>query len=198
MQPSYPLAWPPGWPRTPKYERTPGAFKMPPGKTRVELKYELDRMGASNVVINSNVMTRADGLPYVKQPQTDDPGVVLYFVLDGSEVCIPCDRWATLDANLRAIGMAVAAIRGLDRWGTGQMVKAAFAGFTALPASATGGTPVRPKRNWYDVLGVPQFAPPELVKAAYNIAVKKAHPDGGGTQEDFDEVLTAFKEANGG
>lgn len=197
MTPSYPLAWPPGWPRTNKHDRTTGPFKMPPGKVRYELNRELAMLGAKNVIVNSNVMTRADGLPYAKQPNTEDPAVVLYFTLDGNEVCIPCDRWSSVDSNLRAIGMAVEAIRGMERWGTGQMVRAAFSGFTALPAGASSGTPVVPDEPWYDVLGVSPNAEDDLIEAAYKVAIKKAHPDTGGTVERFHRIQKAYKEARG-
>jgi hypothetical protein len=46
------------------------------------------------------------------------------------------------------------------------MVDAAFQGFTAIPASASGGIPVRPKRPWYEVLGVAPDAPREVLEAA--------------------------------
>jgi hypothetical protein len=50
--------------------------------------------------------------------------------------------------------------------GDRQMVHAAFQGFTAIPASATDGIQVRPKRPWYEVLGVSRDAPPEVIEAA--------------------------------
>jgi hypothetical protein len=192
LTPSYPLAWPPGWPRTEEWRRTIGPFKMPPGKTRYELKRELEMLGATGITINSNVMTRADGLPYAKQPRVDDPGVVLYFRLEDNEVCIPCDRWSSIDANLRAIGMAVEAIRGMERWGTGQMVKAAFSGFTAIPANASAG--LRPRRPWHEVLGVSADAPREVVEAAGKAMQRKTHPDAGGSDTAFKEVQDAIEE----
>jgi hypothetical protein len=196
MIPAYPLQWPTGWPRTASLDRRIGMFKMPAGKTRYLLSRELELLGAQDVVVSSNIMVRADGMPYARQPQVDDPGVVLYFMLDGAEVSIPCDRWSSVDANLRAIGMAIEAIRGMERWGTGQMVKAAFRGFAALPASASSGTPVRPHRAWWDVLQVSRDAPKDLVTVAYKLARRNAHPDmNGGSEELFNEVQQAYKEA---
>jgi DnaJ domain len=192
---SFPLQWPTGWPRTASHLRKAGPFKMPPGKVRYELNRELAMLGARGVVISSNVMTRADGLPYAKQPRTEDSGVVLYFTLDGNEVSIPCDRWSSIDSNLRAIGMAVEAIRGMERWGTGQMVKAAFRGFTALPASASSGTSIVPQQPWYDVLGVSPEAPMEVVDAAYKAMQRKTHPDIGGSNDAFLRVQKAYEEA---
>ena len=47
---------------------------------------------------------------------------------------------------------------------TGEMVDAAFYSFTAIPASASGGTPVRPKRPWHEVLGVSADAPRQVIE----------------------------------
>jgi hypothetical protein len=43
------------------------------------------------------------------------------------------------------------------------MVDAAFQGFTAIPASASAGIQVRPKRPWHEVLGVAPDAPREVI-----------------------------------
>ena len=47
-------------------------------------------------------------------------------------------------------------------------------------------------KNPYDTIGVPPDATPEQVKAAYRQTVKKAHPDAGGTGEQFREVQKAW------
>jgi len=168
---------------------------MPPTKIRRELDRELSLLGAEHVVISSNVATRRDGMPYANQKRPDDPGVVLYFTRNGTDVCIPCDRWVDVDANLRAIGKTVEAIRGIERWGAGDLVDAAFNGITnkALPANViiTPST----KRAWYEVLEVSQSASPEIVRAAFRQKALKAHPDHGGTDEAFQEVQEALREA---
>lgn len=190
---SYPLTWPIGWPRTKDWDRKSGPFQMPAGKTRSLLSRELALLGAENVVISSNIMTRRDGLPYARQPQPDDPGVCLYFTLHGKELSMPCDRWATVDANLRAIGMAVQAIRGMDRWGTGQMVDAAFSGFTALPAGED--QPGNPSLPWHEVLQVSPDASSDVIRAAYRSLAMKYHPDQGGDLAKFVELQKAYGEA---
>jgi hypothetical protein len=43
---------------------------------------------------------------------------------------------------------------------------AASQGFTAIPASASSGIQVRPKRPWHEVLGVVRDAPREVIEAA--------------------------------
>ena len=196
---AYPLQWPIAWPRTDERQREWGNLnKMPAGKIRMELLHELELLKAEDVVISSNVAVRRDGLPYANQRQPDDPGVVLYFKRNGADVCIPCDRWNKVDANLRAIGKTVEAIRGIERWGAGDLIDAAFSGITnkALPANVIV-TPYT-KRAWYEVLEVSQSASPEIVKAAYRQKALKAHPDHGGSPEAFQEVQDALKESGYG
>lgn len=195
MNDAYPLQWPIAWPRTPDHKRDWGNLnKMPSNKVRKDLMNELGLLGATRVVISSNVAIRKDGLPYAGQ-RPEDPGVVLYFTRNGTDVCIPCDRWMTVDANLRAIGKTVEAIRGIERWGAGDLVDAAFNGITnkALPANVIV-TPYQ-ARPWYEVLEVAQTASPEVVKAAYRQKMLKAHPDHGGSESEFHEVQKAFKES---
>lgn len=50
----------------------------------------------------------------------------------------------------------------------------------------------KPKRDPYQVLGVGRDAAAGDIKGAHREAVKRAHPDKGGTAEEFAEVQTAF------
>jgi len=152
---------------------------------------ELRKLGATSVVISSNMELRKDGLPYSAQRRLDDPGVAVYFarLVDGRTVqqCIPCDRWTTVEENLRAIALSVAALRGLERWGAKSMVDAAFAGFKALPERA-GGVP------WWNVLGCEPDASEDRIRDCYRCEAMDRHPDKGGTHEAFIELQRAFRE----
>jgi hypothetical protein len=53
------------------------------------------------------------------------------------------------------------------------MVDAAFQGFTAIPASASAGIQVRPKRPWHEVLRVAPDAPREVIEAAGKVMQRK-------------------------
>lgn len=189
---TYPLRWPVGWPRT-DYTIV-GKFRVSREKALKDLVYELEYIDASNVVISTNHELRVDGQPR-RDRWPDDHGVALYFTRNGKEVCIPCDKFASIDANIRAIGVTLTILRQLERYGTSQMVDAAFAGFTAIPAYATSGTPIVPPQPWYDVLHVAPDAPDYIVEAAYKGAMKNSHPDTGGSQERFEAVQRAYQEA---
>lgn len=189
---TYPLQWPTGWPRTAAGARRYGNFQMHGSRTRSLLLRELSLLRATDVAVSSNVAIRRDGLPYANQSRPDDPGVVLYFKRKGQEIAIPCDRWATVDKNLRAIGMTVEAIRGLERWGTDQIVNAAFQGFTALPERVIV-TPYT-ARPWHEVLEVSPSASEPVIRSAYKQRLHVTHPDHGGSDSEFHEVQRAWEE----
>jgi hypothetical protein len=69
---------------------------------------------------------RGAGRPYVGQ-RISDSGAAVYFTRKGRDQCIACDKWDSVRDNLHAIGKTIEALRGIDRWGTGEMVDAAFA-----------------------------------------------------------------------
>jgi hypothetical protein len=124
-----------------------------------------------------------------------DTGVAVYFTRKSREQAIACDEWDSIGDNLQAVAKTIEALRGIDRWGTGEMVDAAFQGFTAIPASASAGIQVRPKRRWYEVLGVSPDAPREVIEAAGKAMQRKTHPDAGGSDADFQDVQDAIGEA---
>lgn len=197
MKPSYPLLWPVGWKRTeyPESSRfTPGSVYQESG----EVWHQLDLLGASDVVITSNMKYRADGLPYANQPRIPDTGIAVYFKLSGEEQCIPCDKWYSLEENLRAIAKTIEALRGLERWGAKDMVNAAFRGFKALPASIIMGEGQR--RAWHEVLQVSSDADQSIIKAAYRNLAARYHPDNVDTGDSvkFEEVQRAYNEIKEG
>lgn len=186
----YPLAWPVGVARTASPRRSP--FDTSESVARNGLTNELRLMNASGVVITTNMEIKANGHPYANQ-RIMDTGVAVYFNRQGQQQCIACDRWNTIRDNIQAIRKTVEALRGIERWGTGEMVDAAFQGFTALPAQASAGS--RPRRQWYEVLSVAPSAPREVIEAARKTLLRKNHPDLGGNPVDFEEIERAYQEA---
>ena len=129
---------------------------------------ELQRLGARNAVISTNVELRQDGLPYSNRRRPDDPGVAVYFMYEGRQQCIPCDRWLSVEENLRAVWKSIEALRSLERWGAKSFVDAAFTGFAALPAPGSA-------RAWWDVLGVSQHATVDEINAAWREKARQSH-----------------------
>ena len=60
---------------------------------------------------------------------------------------------------MQAIAKTIEALRGINRWGTGDMMEAAFKGFSALPAPDTN-------KPWREVLDTPQCVNIETARGA--------------------------------
>jgi hypothetical protein len=63
------------------------------GRARDGLLHEVCLLGATNVVISTNVPTRGDGLPYSDERRLDDPGVAVYFTFNKEQVVMCCPVW---------------------------------------------------------------------------------------------------------
>lgn len=191
MTDAYPLQWPPSWPRTerPTWSR----FEATQAKAQRGIIRELRLLGATNIVISTDIPLRRDGLPYSGRRAPEDQGVAVYFTLNGNQQCIPCDKWRTIAENMRAIEKTIEALRGLERWGAKEMVNAAFRGFKALPESIIMGE--HTARAWWEVLEVSQEASPDVIRAAYKSLLHTRHPDKGGSQWEFEELQKAYREA---
>jgi hypothetical protein len=151
-------------------------------------------MGATDIIISSNMQYRLDGVPHTRQ-SVRDTGVAVYFKHNGEEQCIPCDSWFTLEENLRALAKTIEAMRGIERWGGEALMNAAFSGFKQLPPSTiVTPPPDREKRPWWVVLGVDRDADVPTIKQAYRRAQATSHPDAGGSSYDFQEVQSAYEE----
>jgi hypothetical protein len=187
----YPLQWPEGWKRT-TYRGVP-KFTGQFSRDRDSALWQLNKRGAANAVITSDLPTRNDGLPYANAT-CSDPGIAVWWIEKQKEQVIACDRWRTVAQNMRAIVLSLEALRGLDRWGSSQMVERAFAGFAALPP---GGAERVTVLNWRHVFGFADLAQPPLssVKAAYRDLIRVVHPDAGGSHERAAEVNAALAEA---
>lgn len=188
MTTAFPLAWPDGWPRTPETQRQRNSpFKVESNKCRRELMDELRRLGASNVVISSDVPVRQDGSPYADAARRiiRNPGVALYFTLNGRQMVMARDKFERVEDNLRSIGLAIEAIRAVERHGGATMMERAFAGFAALP----------PPRSPFDVLGVPPTASIDDIERAFKTKARRAHPDAGGSTALMAELNAARDQA---
>ena len=143
---SFPLQWPAGYPRT---ARPASNFRFYPSTLAGEikrLKDELYRMNARAIVISTNIPVKNDGNPYSTYSKPADTAVAVYFTVDNKAMALCCDKWNTVEANLRALVMSVDAMRGLDRLGVSEIMNRAFMGFKVLPEKAASFP-------WWEVLG---------------------------------------------
>lgn len=204
---AYPLTWPRGKSRTPWDARKRSNFSRRESQmvfrdgtyshTRSDKKYlsiadatrrltdELDRLGAKNPIISTNLDLRKDGLPRSGQPEPRDPGVAVYFKLDGEPVVLAVDKFSKVADNLAAIAAHINASRAVERYGVGTL-KEIFRGFTALPGATA-------PMDWRTVLNNPQSLD-QAVRAYYHLA-KIRHPDKGGSTALMAELNAAIAKA---
>lgn len=190
---AFPLCWPERRPRIPRDQRrTNGQFKTSFAAARDACMLEIKRLGGSQVIVSSNVPLKRDGQPQAvdwgKALPTDN-AVAVYFRRNGKELCFACDRWAHVQDNMHAISLTIEALRGIARWGTGDMMEAAFRGYAALPGvGETGGA------KWWEVLGVTINATFEQGRDAYRKKAMELHPDQGGSTEEFIKLQAAWQQ----
>jgi hypothetical protein len=182
---AYPLKWPEGYPRTKFTSKS--KFHASFSSARDGIISELRLMGATLPIISSNIALRKDGLPYSGMAQPADKGIAVYFVYKKKQHVLACDRWNKVEDNLRAVELAISAMRGLERWGVSQIMERAFSGFAALPAPEEDG--------WWSVLGVPKNVSLDVAELAYKAKIRYAHPDAGGSAEVAAKINRAIAQA---
>lgn len=182
---AYPLAWPVGRPRSKK--KSVDRFDVSFARARDAAAYEVRLLGGKSLVISSNVPLKQNGMPSANFNTPDDNGVAVYFEYKGKQMCFACDRWSRVTANMQAIAKTIEALRGISRWGTGDMMEAAFTGFAALPA------PGNTTFGWRHILEVdPTESRYEFVEQSYKRLRSQAHPDRGGNVERFSAIQNAW------
>lgn len=181
---AYPLYWPEGRPKT--KDRSRARFNTTFAKSRDELMVELSRLGAIEIILSSNIRLRSDGLPYAGEKEPKDPAIAVYFKHKGKQYCFASDRWDRAKDNMHAIKLTVEAVRGIERWGTSDMMEQAFKGFQALPSG---------QDEWWVVLGIPRNATPEQIKDAMRAQARVHHPDCGGSDHMMAKINEAYQKA---
>lgn len=189
--PASPLQWPAGWKRISRDQRTTARFgKASRSLTIAEavdrVRAELSRMRVrdDDLVINSDLKLRLDGLPMSNQREPEDPGVVVYWRDNGNMRCMAIDRYDRVADNLAAIAATLDAMRAIERHGGAEILNRAFTGFAAIEH--------QPTKAWHVVLGVAENADDEHVRTAYRRARSAFHPDRGGDVETFNAVQQAW------
>lgn len=177
--PAFPLSWPSGRGRTRYPEKS--RFRVALVHAIKHVQEEVRRLGGSGLIISSNLQLRRDGLPYANNIQPDDRGVAVYFTYKKRAMCFACDRWRNVADNVWSIALTIDALRGIDRWGSGDMLQQAFTGFVALPA------PEQP----FQVLGVAASATRDDIEAAYRRLAMQHHPDRGGNADAMARINAA-------
>lgn len=204
-----PLTWPNHWKRTPASKRIRSRFHrnlrnqdaynyrnsrgITIGEATTFTMEQLRLMGLCrpDIIISTNLKCRLDGLPYANQKEPPDPGVSVWWrkqTKKGHRV-IAIDIYDRAADNLYAIGKTLEAMRGIERWGGGEILERTFTGFTALPAP--DGHEVKDDTWAMDVLGATGSETNGELKNLWKAARWRAHPDKGGSVEQFQRVQEA-------
>lgn len=183
------------WPRR-------SQFKASYSQTLEVLDRELVALDASAIVLQVYLdrrHIRNDGLPRA-QANPGSPGVILSFDSAYGPLSYPCDAFDHWHDNLRAIALALEALRKVDRYGVTKRAEQ-YKGWQQLPhyaATTVNGAP----RNVSEAMQLLQGLVPDMdcVATAGNVEVakkvlreaqQKTHPDRGGSQEMFKKVMEA-------
>ncbi len=165
-----------------------------------DLRNEIDRLALGNrarthtlndVVISTNVSLRkSDGMPFANEMQKwlPDPGVAIYFERKDKPICMACDTYDRVWKNMRALALSLEALRGLERWGSSQILDRAFDGFAALPEKSACVT-------CWDILGIGPTNLQADISAAFRKQAFQHHPDRGGTNEMMAKINDAYEQA---
>ncbi|OHV12972.1 J domain-containing protein [Kushneria phosphatilytica] len=203
-----PLCWPMGKSRTLAEDRKRGRFgkrnasgwglqELSVSEARGRVIEVLDRftkpgqpyrVPSDTIVLSTNLSLRNDGMPRSGQREPTDPGVAVYFKLDGRQQCIPCDVYTRVADNIAAVADCLESLRTLERHDA-QLMQAAFTGFAQLASPEASG-----RALWREVLSTNSNDLDEI-RQAYRRAIKRAHPDHGGSSEQFAAVQQAWAKA---
>lgn len=187
MYEAFPLHWPAGYKTTAPYNRINSSFKQNMDKAQQFLRKELDRLGAVNLVVSTDIPVRKDGGLYADymSRKIDNPGVAIYFYYKNKQVNMCCDQYNRVWENIYALGKGIEALRGMERWGVSEFMERAFTGFQQLPE------PI----NFWEILSITPTKDAEYIKKVYINLAKIKHPDSGGSTEGFQELQTAYQQA---
>jgi hypothetical protein len=190
------------WPgtMTADRDRRRSNFSAPWRSTLDTLDRELWHLNAHTRVLQVAMREqdfRIDGMPRANA-KAEHPGIILSFhAPDVGDLSYPCDTFTTWQDNLRAIALALEALRKVDRYGVtrrGEQYrgwKAIEDKATALPAAMTVDQALAVLARFSGAT-VAELEDRDELRAARRIAQRKTHPDVGGSAGDFQQVQRAI------
>jgi hypothetical protein len=174
--------------------RSSRAFRAPWSATLDRLRYETGRLDATLVVIQVDVIEgdiRRDGMLRAGA-RVGFPGVRISFDSRYGPLTYATDAYDTWRANVRAIAIALEALRAVDRYGVTRRGEQ-YTGWSQIQA-----TPARPTREQAAVFLAEhtddRYTPSMALAdpdAALRDAAKRHHPDRGGDHDTFARLTEA-------
>ena len=183
------------WPGKMTSGRKSSPFRASYSDTLRLLETELRQLRATNIVIQAAVSEseiKRDGMLY-ERARPRHPGVVLAFDSKHGPLSYPCDTYNDWQANVRAIAMALEALRAVDRYGVTKRAEQ-YQGWARLPGPAPAA-PMSPGEAVSVLIKAAQWPEPRISRGTladvYRKAAAATHPDTGGDPEAFKEVQAA-------
>lgn len=175
------------WPGKPhrQSQRKNSPFRGSWGNTLTTLDCELQHLRATDILVQGYFRAedvRLDGWPRAGASPSG-PGVVVSFHTPNGDLSFPCDTYTKWPDNLRAIALALAALRAVERYGVTRRQEQ-YKGWAKLP-------PAPKQMSGADALaffclhsGFPAIDQVNFDEA-YRLAAKHLHPDTGGNVHLF-------------
>lgn len=204
------IEWPAGlrvepigaWPGVPTGRREQSPFRVGVRETMATLRRELAQLEGRDVALQVAIppaQFRLDGRPRADARATH-PGVILTMQTKHGALSYPCDAFTTWEDNLRAIALALEALRKVDRYRVTKRGEQYRGSLAIEPPREAGPAPIRlPSEAWNllasVVAGGPRTIPaPDDRAGALSLlrsAQRKAHPDQGGDVVTVQRVYQA-------
>lgn len=187
------------WPREFTHPRRRSPFRAGWSDTIDLLDRELHKLGSYNRNAPSVLQIamreqdfRLDGLPRASAIP-DHPGVILHIEAAAQgPLSFPCDAFDRWQDNLRAIALALEALRKVDRYGI-TPGNEQYTGWKAIEATPTVDAKAAAERFLREYAGH-QYGEVPTMANIHRRARAKAHPDrNGGDQSNWDKVEHAAK-----
>lgn len=185
------------WDRPTTDPRNPRRFRVPWDRTVDELLAEVDLLDGDRVAIQVDADPtdiRRDGMLRARA-RVGHPGIKVSFTSRHGPLTYATDAYETWQDNVRAVSLALTALRAVDRYGvTGAGEQ--YRGWTAIAAQpAEKGLTVDEAVR----LLSPHWPGPSAdlrqseaaLSAAFRAAAREHHPDAGGTADAFRLISTA-------
>lgn len=186
------------WPGTIRTERRVSAFSAPLRDTLRVLDREIYHLVTTRAQQESGELLvaipatkfRRDGRPYA-DARAEHPGIIFSLDTPMGRLSYPCDTFTTWQDNLRAVALALEALRKVDRYGVTKRGEQ-YRGFLAIEATAapagfsTGLEAAEWLRSWVG----PGWDDRPL-RAVLREAQRSTHPDMSGDAATFHRVSLA-------
>lgn len=188
------------WPGEKTRSRQRSKFNTHYNKTLELLARELSHLRAKQIVIQADCGAeeiRRDG-QLRADARLRGPGIILSFESAKGPLSFPCDTYCDWQDNLRAIALAMEALRSIDRYGVTRRAEQ-YKGWARLPAPDASVFPdAAAAASWVAVESNLGFSPEVLLRdkhewrRAYSSLAGKFHPDRNcGADAEFKKLQAA-------